>query len=145
LKKHLWEWRYGCENDSDCKRPTPPRLTHFCAGRFHASLWLVSFGRHVPSDLAETYFDAIAAPCKKIVCFEQAAHNPPFEESEKFNRVLIDEILPVSDSTLITFSRLIGANLKPIFSLSFCAWLIEDGALAPAACRFDPNNQPLLP
>ena len=84
-------------------------------------------------------------PQEQVEILDPRQPRAPFEESEKFNRVLIDEILPVSDSTLITFSRLIGANLKPIFSLSFCAWLIEDGALAPAACRFDPNNQPLLP
>lgn len=54
------------------------------------------YDRHVPSELAETYFDNIAAPYKKIVWFEQSAHNPPFEEPKKFNRVLIDEVLPLA-------------------------------------------------
>jgi pimeloyl-ACP methyl ester carboxylesterase len=48
------------------------------------------------SVLAGTYFDKIAAPYKKIVWFEQSTHNPPFEEPEKFNRVLIDEVLPLA-------------------------------------------------
>jgi pimeloyl-ACP methyl ester carboxylesterase len=50
---------------------------------------------HVPSVLAKAYFDQIEAPCKRLVWFEQAAHNPPFEQPEKFNEVMIKEVLPV--------------------------------------------------
>lgn len=48
-------------------------------------------GRHdqsVPSELAERYFRAIRAPCKQLVWFEHSAHNPPFEEPQRFNRVV---------------------------------------------------------
>jgi pimeloyl-ACP methyl ester carboxylesterase len=51
---------------------------------------------HVPSVLAEQYFETIEAPCKRIVWFEQSAHNPPFEEPERFNRAMIEQALPLS-------------------------------------------------
>jgi proline iminopeptidase len=50
---------------------------------------------HLPSVLAEAYFEHIEAPCTRLVWFEQAAHNPPFEQSDKFNRLIIKEVLPV--------------------------------------------------
>ena len=51
---------------------------------------------HVPSVLAERYFDAVSAPCKRLVWFEQSAHNPPFEEPERFVRVVTREVLPLA-------------------------------------------------
>lgn len=48
-------------------------------------------GRHdrrVPAELAARYFDTIHAPCKRLVWFEHSAHNPPFEEPERFNRTV---------------------------------------------------------
>jgi proline iminopeptidase len=50
-------------------------------------------GRHdwqVPAVLAARYFERINAPVKRLVWFEQSAHNPPFEEPALFNRTLID-------------------------------------------------------
>jgi proline iminopeptidase len=50
-------------------------------------------GRHdrqVPSVLAAKYFERIEAPHKRLVWFEQSAHNPPFEEPDLFNRTLIE-------------------------------------------------------
>ena len=52
--------------------------------------------QHVPAALAEQYFETVEAPYKRLIWFEESAHNPPFEEPEKFNKVLIDEVLPVS-------------------------------------------------
>jgi len=49
--------------------------------------------RHVPSSLAARYFDTITAPCKRLIWFEESAHNPPFEEPEKFGRVMTDEVI----------------------------------------------------
>lgn len=54
------------------------------------------YDRQVPSTLAAAYFESIAAPCKQLIWFEQSAHHPPFEEAEKFNRVMIEEILPTA-------------------------------------------------
>ena len=53
------------------------------------------YDMHVPAVLAERYFEKIEAPCKRLVWFEHSAHNPLFEESAKFNRLLIEEVLPV--------------------------------------------------
>lgn len=54
------------------------------------------YDQHVPSLLAERYFETIQAPCKRLVWFEQAGHNPPFEEPDKFNAVMIQEVLPLA-------------------------------------------------
>lgn len=59
-------------------------------------LVLGRYDRQVPSVLAERYFETIEAPCKRLVWFEHSAHNPPFEEPERFNRVMIEDILPLS-------------------------------------------------
>ena len=56
-------------------------------------------GRHdheVPSTLSARYFQALKAPKKRLVWFERSAHMPNTEEREKFNRFMIDEVLPVS-------------------------------------------------
>ena len=56
-------------------------------------------GRHdwnTPSVLAADYFEQIEAPRKELVWFEGSAHNPPFEEPERFNRVLIERVRPLA-------------------------------------------------
>lgn len=58
-------------------------------------------GRHdwqVPSVLAARYFERIHAPDKRLVWFEQSAHNPPFEEPERFNRAVADALTSVMGS-----------------------------------------------
>lgn len=50
----------------------------------------------VPSVLAEQYFRTIEAPCKRLVWFERSAHNPPFEEPERFDSIMIKDVLPLS-------------------------------------------------
>ncbi len=57
---------------------------------------------HIPSVLAERYFKIIDAPCKRLVWFEESAHNPPFEEPEKFIQAMIDEILPLATEQIST-------------------------------------------
>lgn len=60
---------------------------------------------HIPSALAERYFNRIDARCKRLVWFEESAHNPPFEEPEKFIQVMIDEILPLATEPISTSDR----------------------------------------
>jgi proline iminopeptidase len=58
-------------------------------------------GRHdwqVPAVLAARYFERIQAPAKRLVWFEQSAHNPPFEEPERFNRAVVEALRPLVDS-----------------------------------------------
>jgi pimeloyl-ACP methyl ester carboxylesterase len=54
------------------------------------------YDMNTPAALAEQYFETIDAPQKQLIWFEKSAHNPPFEEPEKFNRVLIERVLPLS-------------------------------------------------
>ncbi len=53
------------------------------------------YDRQVPSTLAASYFETIEAPCKRLIWFERSGHNPPFEEAEIFNRVMIEDVLPM--------------------------------------------------
>ena len=48
---------------------------------------------HVPAALAEDYFNLLSAPEKRLVWFEGSAHNPPFEEPDRFVSVIRD-VLP---------------------------------------------------
>jgi pimeloyl-ACP methyl ester carboxylesterase len=56
-------------------------------------------GRHdwqMPASVAAAYFDTVEAPCKRLVWFEDSAHYPPFEEPQKFERVLVEQVLPLA-------------------------------------------------
>lgn len=60
---------------------------------------LFLLGRHdrvVPGALAAAYLERLSAPYKKLVWFERSAHNPNYEEPERFNRVVIEETLPLA-------------------------------------------------
>ena len=46
------------------------------------------------SVLAARYFERIQAPAKRLVWFEQSAHNPPFEEPAHFNRAVVQALRP---------------------------------------------------
>jgi pimeloyl-ACP methyl ester carboxylesterase len=57
-------------------------------------------GRHdynTPAGLVERYYEVLEAPRgKHLVWFEESAHRPHLEETEKFARVLIEEVLPLA-------------------------------------------------
>lgn len=49
---------------------------------------LFTLGRHdrqVDSRLAASYFEALKSPDKRLIWFEDSAHNVPFEEPDRFN------------------------------------------------------------
>ncbi|NJD09910.1 MAG: alpha/beta fold hydrolase [Gemmatimonadetes bacterium] len=55
-------------------------------------------GRHdweVPAVLSARYFDALGAPRKELVWFENSAHLPNTEEKDRFNAFLIGTVRPV--------------------------------------------------
>jgi proline iminopeptidase len=54
------------------------------------------YDRHVSAALAEQYFKKIKAPYKRLIWFEQSAHNPPFEEPIEFDKILIEQVLPLA-------------------------------------------------
>ena len=51
--------------------------------------------RHVDSNLAAAYFDALRAPFKRLIWFERSAHNVPFEEARSFNGTVVRELQSV--------------------------------------------------
>jgi len=44
--------------------------------------------------LSARYFEALRAPRKQLVWFEDSSHMPNTEERDKFNRFMIDTVLP---------------------------------------------------
>jgi hypothetical protein len=60
---------------------------------------------HVPAVLAARYFDTIEAPSKRLVWFEQSAHNPPFEEPDAFVRAVVQYVLPLATAEASLQSR----------------------------------------
>jgi pimeloyl-ACP methyl ester carboxylesterase len=60
---------------------------YFCVGRHDYN---------TPFELVEKFYLKLKAPIKKLIWFENSAHNPNFEEPDKFNELLINEILPES-------------------------------------------------
>jgi pimeloyl-ACP methyl ester carboxylesterase len=70
---------------------------HFLSFEVPVIFMLGRHDRHVPPSSAVDYFEKLRAPFKRLVWFERSAHNPPFEEPELFNRVLVDEVLPLAD------------------------------------------------
>jgi pimeloyl-ACP methyl ester carboxylesterase len=57
--------------------------------------FLGRYDRHVDARIAAGYFETLRAPFKQLTWFEHSAHNIPFEEPERFNRVLTEKVLPM--------------------------------------------------
>jgi pimeloyl-ACP methyl ester carboxylesterase len=56
-------------------------------------------GRHdqvVPAEFGAAYFDMLTAPSKKLVWFEDSAHEPPIEEPAKFHAAMVELVRPVT-------------------------------------------------
>ena len=56
-------------------------------------------GRHdheVPSSLSSRWFDALVAPSKELILFEHSAHMPNFEETARFDEIMIARIRPLA-------------------------------------------------
>ena len=56
------------------------------------------FDYEVPSEIAAVYFEALRAPMKELVWFEQSAHMPQFEEPIAFNRFMVEKVLPLAST-----------------------------------------------
>ena len=55
-------------------------------------------GRHdhwVPSEISVAYFDALTAPSKTLVWFEESGHEPFVDEPAKFNASMVELVRPV--------------------------------------------------
>jgi pimeloyl-ACP methyl ester carboxylesterase len=56
-------------------------------------------GRHdhwVPSETSVAYFDALTAPAKKLVWFEESGHEPFMDEPVKFNQAMVEMVRPLT-------------------------------------------------
>jgi proline iminopeptidase len=82
--KHLWpEFRTFNLDEHYLEFDVP---IFFLLGRYD---W------QVPATVAAAYFEKLEAPHKELIWFEASAHNPPFEEPEKFVSTLVEEVLPL--------------------------------------------------
>jgi len=52
----------------------------------------------VPAETSVAWFDALAAPSKKLVWFENSGHEAFVDEPEKFNATMIDMVLPLASA-----------------------------------------------
>lgn len=59
------------------------------------AFFLGRYDRHVDSGVAAHYFDALSAPAKRLVWFENSAHNPPFEEPLLFEARLVESLAAI--------------------------------------------------
>ena len=77
------------------------QLGHFCAKAdvlFYSLPWLMVLtvlGTLAQKNMGvyeatEKYFNSLNAPLKELIWFENSAHAPPFEEPEKFNRIILN-------------------------------------------------------
>jgi len=81
--KNLWNQLFSINFFKDVKEFKIP--IYFFIGRYDYN---------VPFELSERFFKQLKAPLKKFIWFENSAHCPNFEESEKFQNLLINEVLP---------------------------------------------------
>ena len=71
-----------------------PEQKHYDARQRHPSIdvpIVMVMGRHdkvISPTLGAEYFEMLTAPEKELIWFEKSAHGPPFEEPEKFNKVV---------------------------------------------------------
>jgi pimeloyl-ACP methyl ester carboxylesterase len=68
--------------------------------RLEVPVWFL-LGREdyvTPSEIAARYLEQLEAPSKTLLWFEHSGHTPPFEEPEKFNRVLIQQVRAMSET-----------------------------------------------
>jgi proline iminopeptidase len=67
------------------------------ATKFDMPVFIVTgrFDHNTPAGLQKAWFDRIEAPIKIHRWFEHSAHSPLFEESQAFNRFIVEEVLPV--------------------------------------------------
>ena len=50
----------------------------------------------VPPETSVAYFDALTAPSKKLIWFEESGHEPFVDEPSKFNQAIIELVRPIT-------------------------------------------------
>jgi pimeloyl-ACP methyl ester carboxylesterase len=54
------------------------------------------YDHEVPPDIAVRYFAALKAPAKELIWFENSAHMVNSEERVRFNKILVEKVLPTT-------------------------------------------------
>jgi pimeloyl-ACP methyl ester carboxylesterase len=62
----------------------------------------------IPPDTIVAYFNALAAPSKQLVWFEESAHEPFVDEPAKFNRTMLELVRPAVDGAIARRMRRAG-------------------------------------
>lgn len=65
-------------------------------------------GRHdrlAPIEVSRSYFDALVAPSKEWIEFEESAHFPQWEEMERFRDLLTQRVLPAVEAEVAPAAR----------------------------------------
>jgi len=60
---------------------------------------LLMEGRHdreCPAEIAERYFQALRAPSKELIWFDDSAHLPNSEQRDLFNTLMVQKVLPMA-------------------------------------------------
>jgi pimeloyl-ACP methyl ester carboxylesterase len=57
--------------------------------------FLGRYDRHADAAVTARYAESLNAPVKRVVWFENSAHNVPFEEPEAFVRTVADELAAI--------------------------------------------------
>jgi len=60
--------------------------------------FLGRYDRHADARVAAAYFETLRAPVKRLIWFENSAHNVPFEEARLFNATLTREFQSIMTS-----------------------------------------------
>ena len=61
--------------------------------------------RWVPPETSTSYIDALSAPSKKLVWFEESGHEPFVDEPAKFNALMVELVRPVCVTSAAEISR----------------------------------------
>jgi pimeloyl-ACP methyl ester carboxylesterase len=61
--------------------------------------FLGRYDRHADARVAAAYFEVLRAPVKRLIWFENSAHNIPFEESKLFNETFTQEVTRTIEQT----------------------------------------------
>ncbi|MCE5190061.1 MAG: alpha/beta hydrolase [Eubacteriales bacterium] len=78
----LWREVISCDFMADVRKLGVP-----------VTLTIGRFDRNTPPELAQAWLDALDAPKKEWIWFEQSAHAPISEESERWNSVFRERVL----------------------------------------------------
>src|SRR5918911_1616637 len=74
------------------------------------------YQRRVPPETSVAYFDALTAPSKKLLWFEESGHGPFVDEPTKSNRAM-EELLLLAH--VLSFSRCTCRAFMPSFTRRF--------------------------